>query len=144
MKLIGNKEKAVIHVAKAKLGMNDDDYRAMLAGFGVKSSKELTYPQYSKVLEHLKSLGFEVRSGKAHDIQPVRKCPESRARLLGKIDAMLKDSGLPWGYADAISKKMFGVAMCRWCMPDQLRRIVAALSIYRKRKDRNGRGDGKA
>jgi hypothetical protein len=33
---------AMIHTLKSKLGMNDDNYRAMLSGFGVESSKDLS------------------------------------------------------------------------------------------------------
>jgi len=40
---IGNREKALLHVAKAKLGMDEDTYRSMLATVGVSSSVELTH-----------------------------------------------------------------------------------------------------
>jgi phage gp16-like protein len=133
--LIGNREKAIIHVAKAQLGMSDEDYRDMLASVGAASSKELTYPKYAEVMRRMKAGGFKVRSGGPRRPEPA---PERRA-LYGKIEAILADAGLPWAYADALAKQMFGIEMCQWCTPDQLWRIVAALSIYMRRKKKEQR-----
>ena len=54
----------LIHVARRELGMQDEDYRAMLANIpgldGATSSAELTIPKLKLVLETLKSKGFRV------------------------------------------------------------------------------------
>ncbi len=63
--LIGNAEKAIIHIAKSDLHLSQDEYEAVLLGAaGVSSSKELTYAKYGAVLERLKELGFKVGKGK--------------------------------------------------------------------------------
>jgi phage gp16-like protein len=54
----------LIHVARRELGMQDDDYRAMLANIpqleGATSSAGLTVPKLTLVLETLKAKGFKV------------------------------------------------------------------------------------
>lgn len=60
--MISNKEKAILHVAKNQLGMDDDTYRDFLRMYGgVESSKDLSKFAYEKVLTRLKELGFKVK-----------------------------------------------------------------------------------
>lgn len=55
---------AIINIAKSQLGMDDDDYRAMLARVtGVRSLRAMTTRQKNDVLTELKRLGFRVTSG---------------------------------------------------------------------------------
>ena len=55
----------LIHVAKTKLGLEDDVYRGILESTtGKTSSKLLTPAQLEAVLDRLKQLGFEVESNK--------------------------------------------------------------------------------
>ncbi|MEG0920660.1 MAG: regulatory protein GemA [Comamonas sp.] len=50
--------KAAIHALKSKLGMSDDDYRALLLTLtGVSSSKDMTDKQQRQVRDRLQSLG---------------------------------------------------------------------------------------
>lgn len=50
----------LIHVAKETLGIKEEDYRAMLkSNFNVTSSKDLTIPQFEKLMEIYKRLGFK-------------------------------------------------------------------------------------
>jgi phage gp16-like protein len=54
----------LIHVGRRELGMQDDDYRAMLANIpqleGATSSAKLPIPKLKLVLETLKAKGFKV------------------------------------------------------------------------------------
>lgn len=54
----------LIHIGKTALGLDDDTYRAMLAGQcgGKTSSKQLTPRERQKVLSHMKACGFVVQS----------------------------------------------------------------------------------
>ncbi|ENX33903.1 hypothetical protein F889_02567 [Acinetobacter colistiniresistens] len=53
----------LIHVAKTKLGLEDDVYRDILSSTtGKTSSKELNLAQLDAVLDRLKQLGFAVES----------------------------------------------------------------------------------
>lgn len=50
----------LIHVAKETLGIKDTDYRAMLkSNFNVMSSKDLTVPQFERLMDIYKKLGFK-------------------------------------------------------------------------------------
>jgi hypothetical protein len=52
----------LIHVGKAKTGMSDDDYRAMLNGATAKSScADMTVPELESVLDALRRHGFARR-----------------------------------------------------------------------------------
>jgi phage gp16-like protein len=131
--LIGNKEKALIHVAKSQLGLTDEDYRAVLASVGVESSTQLNHAQFDEVMRRFKAGGF---APKAKQV-PRKRRPKpaaDRGPLLGKVSAILADTGLTEEYADGIARRMFGVQCVDWCNADQLWRVVAALSIYQKRK----------
>jgi phage gp16-like protein len=133
--LIGKKEKALIHVAKSRLGMSEEDYRAVLASVGVKSSSELNHVQLDEVMKRFEAGGFVGRSGKRGAGSGKRRAAtDPKAPLLKKIGAILADTGLTWEYADGIARKMFGVQCAGWCDVEQLWKVAAALSIYQKRK----------
>lgn len=58
---------AQIHVAKAKLGMTEDDYRALLRDYaGVESSKALDDDGFELVMFRFHELGFESAWLKRH------------------------------------------------------------------------------
>lgn len=57
---LSNKQKAVLHVAKSKLGLSDTDYRRILVHVaGVTSSTELDRPGFDAVMGFMAYLGFE-------------------------------------------------------------------------------------
>ena len=108
---------AKIHIARKQLGMDEDTYRAMLQSVGrVQSSKDLDDAGAAKVLAHLQRSGFKPTK------QTSRKphIGGDRARLVGKIGALLADGGKPWSYAEAMAKRMFSVDKLEWCDRDQL------------------------
>jgi len=56
---LSNKQKAVLHVAKSKLGLEDETYRDALQAYGgVSSSKDLDYPGFLSVMQHFARCGF--------------------------------------------------------------------------------------
>ena len=53
------KQTALIHVAKTRLGLDDDDYRAVLRGeAGVESSRDLDNDGFDAVMARFQALGF--------------------------------------------------------------------------------------
>lgn len=132
--LIGNKQKAIIHIAKQQLKLNDMNYRSLLQSVGVNSSRELTWWQYQQLLGHFKVLGFEVVSKNAPRWQA--SPPKSKKKLLKKIGAILADMGLPDTYADGVAKKVAKVDKVVFADFDGLRKIVAALTYHQKRNRR--------
>src|SRR4030042_227465 len=58
--MINNKQKALIHVGKAQLGLSDEEYREILKANGhVESSKDLDDLGCERVLRLFRDLGFE-------------------------------------------------------------------------------------
>jgi phage gp16-like protein len=132
--LIGNREKAIVHIAKQQLGLTETEYRAALQKIGVASSKNLTFPQYEEFLKTLKAAGFVLNGKKkAPSYIPARKTTWDKDPLMRKIGALLMGMKLSWNYADGIARRMFKVDCVSWCVPDQLHSIVAALEYKRRR-----------
>jgi len=53
-------QKAVLHVAKAKLALDDDTYAdALEAHGGARSAKDLDYPGFLRVMKHFEACGFK-------------------------------------------------------------------------------------
>jgi phage gp16-like protein len=130
---IDNKKKSLIHVAKTKVGMSEDEYRAMLEGFGVASSSELSQTGFEAVMKHFEKLGFVAR-------KKFNRPADSKKRLMSKVEAIKADMKLPAAYLDAMSLRMFKnkdghpVASYRWLDAHQLHKLVAALSYHQKKK----------
>mgnify|MGYP005835868879 CR=1 FL=1 len=69
---------AMLHVAKNKLDLTDEDYRSLLLLYGgVKSSKQLNQEGLRRVLDRFKELGFE----------PIQK------KVFAAIEAYAKQAG---------------------------------------------------
>jgi phage gp16-like protein len=130
---IGNREKALIHVAKTKLGLSEEDYRAVLNSVGVTTSKDLNPLQFDEIMSRFESAGFQSSNRNARRNRPPRPVA-AKEKLMKKIGAILADTGLPWAYADGMARKMFGLDSVRFCNETELWKVAAALSIYQKRK----------
>jgi len=134
---IGKKELAIIHIAKTQCGWTEEEYRHTLKdGFGVSSSKELTSKQADKLLARFQAEGFRIVSKEKKRNQgkkPATPANWDRLPLLKKIGAILGDLGKKEAYADAIARRMFAVDAYRWCTPEQLWKIVAALEYTRNK-----------
>lgn len=131
-----NRELAKIHVAKKQLGLDEETYRLMLMNVaGVSSASELTQEGRVRVLKHLESRGFVPTRGKSpYPGTPHNLSCRSKGALLGKIEALLSDMTLPWGYADGIAQQAFKVDKIAWCTPLQLHKVVGVLAT-KQRKD---------
>lgn len=110
--------------------IDDDTAHDIIEGLvGVRSRGDLTEQQQRTVLDFFngKRGGYP---GKPHNMD----CPE-RGPQLRKIEALLADNRLSWAYADGIARRMFKIARVAFCAPDQLGKIIAALSyMAQKRK----------
>ena len=121
---INNKQKALIHIAKSKVGMTNDEYRDLLGSVGVTSSKDLNQAKFDVLMKRFKDLGFtSKRSGNLG----------SKDRMMRKVDAVLSELGLTRQYADAISRHMFKIDLVAWCNPHQLQKVIAALTYHKGR-----------
>ncbi len=134
------RELAMIHIAKAQLGMDDGAYRDLLWTLGrVRSAADLDFTGRQRVLEHLKNCGFTPRPSKPERPKDpawawVNNAAADRQAMLRKIAVMIKAADREKAYVDAIAKHMFGIDVAEFCAPDQLRRIIAALEFDRRRR----------
>lgn len=135
---------AAIHVLAAQLGMDTadkspaSDYRAMLWSLARASScAELDYTALERVRAHLAALARA--SGIKAKHPPIARAGRptpapDRINMVRKIRAMLYSAGRADEYADGLAVKMFHVERYEWCQPDQLRRLIAALTYDQKRR----------
>lgn len=132
-----NGQMAKIHIAKAQLGLDDEEYRSLLGRVaGVSSAKDLNPRQIAAVLAAFEKLGWQPKA----PAKQGRKRPNvksSRQRMLSKIEAQLAEAGRTWAYADAMALRICKVERVEWCDEPQLQKLIAALNYDAKR---HGRG----
>jgi len=132
--LIGNREKALLHVAKSQLGMSEEAYREMLESVGVSSSVELDHVRFDAVMDRLKRAGFRPAHKSAKRSGMHKEPPWEKKRMLSKIGAILAELKLPWSYADGIANQMFGIEKVLWCYPDRIYKVLQALIMHQKKQ----------
>ncbi len=137
-----------IHTLKSALGLDEETYRAILAGYGVKSSTKLSFAKADQLIADLETKAvaigrWEKRSAPRRAGNRPKNIDRggSRADQLGKIEALLTVGKRPWSYADALAEKICrtpeGVPIKRvaFVSTDQLYKIITAL---RKQAQREG------
>lgn len=140
-----NSELAAIHIALHDLKMADADYRLLLnERYGVLSSSALKPEERGDLLKEFEARGWKgrkVSAGRRLGRKRLSRVSTSgaapdRQGMLRKIDALLLDARpqRDRAYADALARRMCKVDRLEFCTPEQLRKIVAALSIDQKRK----------
>lgn len=127
----------LIHIAKSQLGLDDATYRAMLAGLELPdSTTRMSIPQLGKVLEHLKSKGFKVRSK-----------PKDRAQADDAQSKMIRGLWLELhalGYVNDPSetalaawiKRETDVDALQWLTGPQVQTTIEKLKQWRRRDER--------
>lgn len=130
------RELARIHILSGRLNMDRDQYEAVLWTVArVHSSKDLDGYGRRQVIAHLerrvKDLGIsDTRKKKVRD-----RVGDDRAPMLGKVLKMLGDRSE--SYAMAMLRQMYGKAApakLEWASRDQLRALITALVVDRKRR----------
>jgi hypothetical protein len=147
-----NRELARIHIMKAELKLEDDDYRAQVhAMTGFDSAGACDWTGRKKLIAHLESLkrayGMAprgARGARGGGGAPARARSPRTAKLdpLGrKVVAMwmaLHDAGVVRKSTertlDAYVKRMTGVESIAWCSADQKRRLVESLKAWAARE----------
>ena len=129
-----------IKAAVRALGLDDGTYRDMLeaqtrtsAGPGKRSATELTLPEQSRVLDHLRKSGAKhprAAGGRKRTATPAA----DRAALMAKLHALLVELGNVTGeahslkYADAICARNGWATTVDFCGPSDLHKLVGALA----------------
>ena len=122
-----------IHQLKAKLGLDDDAYRALLqAETGKSSSAGMSREERWKVMLRLRrDVGAQVLERR----ERARRKPHNLDGddQLKKVEALLAEMKLPWSYANGMARRMYHVDAIAWCDSDQLRGIITALIRHGQR-----------
>ncbi|MBS0598177.1 MAG: regulatory protein GemA [Proteobacteria bacterium] len=129
---------AAIHAGAKQLALDDDSYRALLERItGQRSAAHLAARDRARVLDEMHRLG----AGAARQMRQAVPAPThapnvaaAQQAMLGKIGAILAESGRDWPYAHGIARRMFGRARLEWLRPDELHKLVAALQIDANRR----------
>lgn len=81
---------ALVHVAKARLRMSDEDYRALLSRVaGVESSKQLDEDTFEAVMTEFERLGFDRgQRGSPRSREPHRTAEFASAAQLAKLRSL--------------------------------------------------------
>lgn len=133
--MISKGKLAKIHIAKAQLGLSDDEYRAILARTaGVRSAKELTDRNVGAVLHEFKRLGWQPKAPKRAGRVPNTL---NKHEMMGKVEALLTELGASWAYAEAIAKRQTGIERIDWLRTEkQFRGVIAALDAELEKRSR--------
>ena len=128
----------LIHTIKGALHLDDGTYRALLAGFGVASSKDLRDAQAELLLHELerKAIAAGVwKKRQNHGRRPhnLGAGRSSREAQMAKIEALLTIGKKPWAYADALALNICKVERLAWVPEEHLYKIIAALRYQAKR-----------
>ncbi|MBN1830267.1 MAG: DUF1018 domain-containing protein [Deltaproteobacteria bacterium] len=100
---------AKIHIAKKELGMSDDQYEAILSGFGVESSKDLPLVKLEQLARYLEYLGWkpfrprrrtnvekQITALQDRAVELAGQIENGTARLAGLVKSIGKVDALPW------------------------------------------------
>ncbi len=145
-KPIDAKQIQLIHIAKAQLGLSDEEYRELLmaryAGCFEGSSKELTYAEAEDLIEHLKSLGFEIKR-KPRPRRP-KGIPEVFTEahpMAGKIERLRE--GVAWRFEDGYERwlRKF-LKKDRIATTAEAAKVIEALKAMRARQECEASGKG--
>lgn len=131
------KQIKLIHCCKSALRLSDDDYRAVLAGYGVASSKDLSTWHAAKLLQDLETKAAAAgvwKTGRAPKRAGKRPTKVDRNLQLQKIEALLTVGGKPWAYADGMAKRICKVEIVAWVPDADLYKIITALCMQAKRE----------
>lgn len=123
----------VIHTGKKSLGWDDETYRAVLVRVtGKRSARDCSESELESVVRYMRGQGFApvVKHGRRPRVASAKKA------MLGKIEALLAESGRAWTYAEGIANRMFRQTKLEWLTVEQMRALMNALQYDAKRHGR--------
>ncbi len=134
--MVTPKQIALVHLAKKKLALDDDTYRAVLVKCaGVQSAKDLDSSGFERVMDYFTQHGFRSdwltrtfgnRSGFASP---------SQVDLIRKLWRQWSDQGDDDGLDHWLERK-FHVSALRFATPDIAHKAITALKAMTARKGR--------
>lgn len=134
---LARKQLSLIHVAKAQLGLEDEDYRAILKRFGgVESSAKLEQPGFLRVMDAFTRLGF--RSDFTKRNFGVRAAMAS-AKQVGMIRDLWREYTGGEGTDATLGKwleRQWKVSALRFLSAEHAPKAITALKAMKAKKSR--------
>ena len=137
---------AAIHTLKSKLGLSDDDYRALLCNItGKRSSKALSAAELLRVRNHMQALGEHMgvlvaqrqRPLPAETFAKAKAAASPRERKVWALWHQLHRDGVIQNHSapalNAWVKRQVGVDALRFCNAAQLDALIEALKAWQLR-----------
>jgi hypothetical protein len=100
---------ALVHIAKKEIPLRDDEYRDVIAYWGVRSSADMSIPELEELVKYFESLGFKKKAidprdpgtgvGQIHALQirareEAMKLHNGEERLKGLVKKITKEDDL--------------------------------------------------
>ena len=124
---------AKVHIAKAQLGLDDEQYRDIVRRVtGKESASQCRYSQLVDLINEFKVLGWKTVQKKAFRkalSDPVKKI----YALWGKLQKLGAVQSTDKTALDAFVKKYTGIDSVQWIAPEQQSRIIEILKQWLKR-----------
>ena len=132
---------AAIHTLKGKLGLSDDDYRALLVNLtGKNSSKALGVQEQARVRDHMQALGERLgvlKPTRQRSFAQTRAAASPRERKVWALWNQLHRDGVIQNHSapalNAWVKRQVGVDALRFCNAAQLDALIEALKAWQLR-----------
>ena len=130
-----------IHALKGALRLDDDTYRATLAGYGVKSSTKLSITKADELIADLEekavAAGVWERRDHAKAKRRLGDDPQT-SKIQGLWAALHKAGKVQTNSAKALSayvKRMTGKDALKWCSAFEKGRLIENLKAWEARND---------
>lgn len=137
----------LLHVAKTKLQMDDDSYRANLAAVsnGKTSSKELTILQLEAALSRFQQLGFKPLATAKKRLSPSSKDQPDERSVIRAVWLNMADDGFIRDRSETALNRYIqrqtsqknggiGISECTWLKPDDAAFVINSLKLWHKRE----------
>jgi hypothetical protein len=132
----------MIHVLAGALRLDDSDYRAMLSGYGVSTSTELTAQQAAELIDKLERMAISAGKwrkcpGKQAPV-PGRATPKQRAMLIAKwyqVSRAPDDQKVK--ALDKLINNTFGIACLAWLPMEMVGKVAKVLDIMKAQSQRS-------
>lgn len=132
---------AAIHTLKSKLGLSDDDYRALLVNLtGKNSSKALGVQEQARVRDHMQALGERLgvlKPTRQRSFAQTRAAASPRERKVWALWNQLHRDGVIQNHSapalNAWVKRQVGVDALRFCNAAQLDSCIEGLKDWQRR-----------
>ena len=133
---------AAIHTLKSKLGLSDDDYRALLVNLtGKNSSKALGAQEQARVRDHMQALGERLGvlvPTRRRSFAQTRAAASPRERKVWALwhqlhrDGVVRDASAR-SLRGFVERQTGGVSDLRFCNAVQLDAVIEALKDWQRR-----------